>query len=130
MRKGESSVDGADDRARKDERSEDGIAPQKKARHDFVTEARQRKGSEAKKQKTKRRKNSPRIFLRKGESSVDGADDRARTGTKSPSRDFKSLVSAIPPHRHFRQPPYDILTQSAIICNDLIKNKNICRKKC
>lgn len=40
-----------DDRARKDERSEDGIAPQKKARHDFVTEARQRKGSEAKKQK-------------------------------------------------------------------------------
>ena len=51
LRKGESSVDGADDRARKDERSEDGIAPQKKARHDFVIEARQRKGSEAKKQK-------------------------------------------------------------------------------
>lgn len=50
-RKGESSVNGADDRARKDERSEDGIAPQKKARHDFVIEARQRKGSEAKKQK-------------------------------------------------------------------------------
>ena len=126
MRKGESSVNGADDRARKDERSEDGIAPQKKARHDFVTETRQRKGSEAKKQKKLRgEKNSPRIFLRKGESSVDGADDRARTGTKSPSRDFKSLVSAIPPHRHFRQPPYDILTQSAIICNDLIKNKKL-----
>ena len=29
-----------------------------------------------------------------------GAGDRARTGTLLPARDFKSLVSAIPPHRH------------------------------
>ena len=103
------------------------------ARQDVTISLSRQDGEEEarrKSKKIKRRRKSPRIFLRKGESSVNGADDRARTGTKSPSRDFKSLVSAIPPHRHFRQPPYDIITQSAIICNDLIKNKNICRKKC
>ena len=31
--------------------------------------------------------------------SLFGAGDRARTGTLLPARDFKSLVSAIPPHR-------------------------------
>ena len=29
-----------------------------------------------------------------------GAGDRTRTGTPLPARDFKSLVSTIPPHRH------------------------------
>ena len=28
-----------------------------------------------------------------------GAGDRTRTGTRLPARDFKSLVSTIPPHR-------------------------------
>ena len=31
-----------------------------------------------------------------------GAGDRTRTGTGLLPRDFKSLVSTIPPHRHFR----------------------------
>ena len=52
-----------DDRARKDERSEDGIAPQKKARHDFVIEARQRKGSEAKKRKKLRGEENLLVFF-------------------------------------------------------------------
>ena len=32
--------------------------------------------------------------------SFSGAVGRTRTGTESPPRDFKSLVSAIPPQRH------------------------------
>ena len=31
-----------------------------------------------------------------------GAGDRTRTGTRLPARDFKSLVSTIPPHRRAR----------------------------
>ena len=35
-----------------------------------------------------------------GGGAVFSAGDRTRTGTRLPARDFKSLVSTIPPHRH------------------------------